>query len=128
MTLSDIVRNYCNEHKMSYRKFAEVSGLTSGYITMLLQDRNPSTGKPIKPTIDTYTKISDAMHMTVNDLFEIMDDAPIDFNQSAPCNYDTLSNIEIELLMAFRAANEQAKQDALNLLLAHPAEKKENRA
>ena len=129
MTLSDIIRNYCNEHKMPYRKFAKVSGLTSGYITMLLQGRNPNTGKPIKPTIDTYTKISNAMHMTVNNLFEIMDDAPIDFNKPTPSiTANTLSNIEIQLIKAFRAADERAKEDAMNTLLSHPAEKKASRA
>ena len=80
MTLSDIIRQHCKREGISFRKFAEKSGLTSGYITMLLNGENPKTHRPIKPTIDTYIKIADAMGITVNELFKRMDDAPIEVN------------------------------------------------
>lgn len=70
MTLSDIVREYCKEHGVSYRRFADMCGLTSGYITMLVKGENPNTGKPLRPTIDTYVKLADGMGITVSELFK----------------------------------------------------------
>jgi transcriptional regulator with XRE-family HTH domain len=40
----------------------------------------------------------------------------------------SISEIERRMLSAYRAADERAKQDALNTLLSHPAEKKERHA
>lgn len=83
MTLSDIIRWHCKNEGISFRKFAEKCGLTSGYITMLVKGENPKTHRPLQPTINTYIKIADAMGISVNELFRRMDDAPISVNSSS---------------------------------------------
>ena len=81
MTIGEIIAKYCKEHNMSYRQFAEKSGLTSGYISMLVNNRNPKTGKPPIPRIDTYTQIADAMGVSVVDILEETEkDTPTTFN------------------------------------------------
>ncbi len=82
MTIGEIIKKYCSEHGMSYQQFAQASKVSKGYISMLINGRNPRTGKPMKPTIETYINIAEAMDMTVDQLFEIMDDAPVYFFQS----------------------------------------------
>lgn len=82
MTIGEIIKKYCSEHGMSYQQFAQASKVSKGYISMLINGRNPRTGKPMKPTIETYNNIAEAMNMTVDQLFEIMDDAPVSFFKS----------------------------------------------
>ena len=82
MTIGEIIKKYCSEHGMSYQQFAQASKVSKGYISMLINGRNPRTGKPMKPTIETYNNIAGAMYMTVDQLFEIMDDAPVYFFKS----------------------------------------------
>lgn len=124
MTLSDIIKDYCREHGISFRKFADTCGLTSGYITMLISGKNPNTGKPLRPTIETYTKLADGMCITVNELFKIMDDAPIEFNSpdtglvSKPLTVE-----ERRLLAAYRIAESSAQHYALQMLENNPAQK-----
>ena len=82
MTIGEIIKKYCSEHGLSYQQFAQASKVSKGYISMLINGRNPKTGKPMKPTIETYINIAEAMGMTVDQLFEIMDDAPVYFGPS----------------------------------------------
>lgn len=129
MKLGDIIDNFCKSHGFSYRQFAEISGLTSGYITMLVQNKNPKTGKPLKPTLETYKKIVIAMNMGLDELFDIMDDAPIDLTPDTTIAGDTLTLTERRLLTAYRAADPSFQKAAIQLLELNPAPKeKENRA
>lgn len=71
------------------------------------------TGKR-QPSIDVLIQMADIFGVTVDFLLgrqEIED--------------STLSNYELQLLIASRKADERAKQDALNMLLAHAANPKE---
>lgn len=77
MRLCEIITQYCTEHGLSYRQFALQSGVTNGYISMLVNGANPKTGKPLRPTVETYEKLAHGMGISLNDLFETMDDAPV---------------------------------------------------
>ena len=68
MTVGEVISKYCDTHGISFRQFAEKSGLTSGYVSMLVNNRNPKTGKPPVPKIKTYQQIVDAMGITINEL------------------------------------------------------------
>ena len=118
MTLSDIVQEYCREHDMSYRRFADMCGLTSGYITMLVKGENPNTGKPLRPTIDTYVKLADGMGITVSELFKRMDDAPIDFNSpdTGIVSAKVFPPEIMRLIRAYTSAEPSAQKYALQLL------------
>lgn len=68
MTVGEVISKYCDTQGISFRQFAEKSGLTSGYVSMLVNNRNPKTGKPPVPKIKTYQQIADAMGITINEL------------------------------------------------------------
>lgn len=86
MTIGDVIKKYCDEHKMSYRKFAIQSNVTSGYLSMLINNRNPKTDKPIRPTIETYNSFAKTMGITLDELFEMIDDAPVAFHSKVNLN------------------------------------------
>ena len=77
MRIGEIIEKYCTEHRMSKRQFAIKSHVSSGYISMLINGINPKTGKPMRPTVETYNNIAYAMGMSLDELFNLMDDAPV---------------------------------------------------
>lgn len=81
MKLAEFISNYLKTHAMSYRSFAARSGLTSGYISMLVNDRNPKTGKPPVPSVVTYNNLARAMGMSIDELFASIDNAPVSLSK-----------------------------------------------
>lgn len=77
MKLGEIIFKYRKDHGLSMDQFANISGLSKGYISMLEKNVNPGTGKPITPSLDTYVAIANAMMISVNDLFETMEDSQL---------------------------------------------------
>lgn len=147
MKIGEIITNYCNEHGLSYRQFALQCGVTNGYVSMLVNGANPKTGKPLKPTIETYGKLAAGMGISIDDLFQIMDDAPISisilssvFSTDTPSaqklraigdalstNMPTSAN-ETELLEIYRSLNDLGQQTLLGTargLAANPDMKKD---
>ena len=70
------------------------------------------TGKR-QPSIDMLIQMADIFGVTVDFLLGRQD-----------IEDSTLSDYELQLLIASRKADERAKQDALNMLLAHEKNKK----
>lgn len=77
MTLREYITAYCNSHGLSQRQFAAQCDLTNGYISMLMSGVNPKTGKPIRPSIDTFMKLAKGMGISLNVLFQEIDDMPV---------------------------------------------------
>jgi len=77
MTIGEIIKRHCREHGISYQQFASTCSVSKGYISMLVNGKNPKTGKPLRPTIETYQSLAEGMNMTLDELFEIMDDTPV---------------------------------------------------
>jgi len=80
LKLSDLIISYRKEHNLSQRKFAELSGLSNGYISMLEKGKNPNTNLPITPTLPQLKKIAQGLKMTLNELFNCVDDIDIALN------------------------------------------------
>lgn len=78
MKLGDLIREYRDSHGLSQRQFANQCDLSNGYISILEKGMNPSTGKPVIPTIPQLKKLADGMAMTLSELFEQVDDMPVD--------------------------------------------------
>lgn len=78
MKLGDLIKEYRDSHDLSQRQFAVQCDLSNGYISILEKGINPSTGKPVTPTIPQLKKLADGMCMTLSELFEKADDMPID--------------------------------------------------
>ena len=83
MSLGELIAKYCAEHSISQQSFAKQIHKSKAYISMLVNNRNPKTGRPIAPTVETYAEIADAMGMTLNELFNAIDDAPVTINTGA---------------------------------------------
>lgn len=130
MKLSAIIADYRDRMQISQREFARRCDLSNSYISFLEKETNPKTGRPMVPTLIQYKKIATGMNMTVQQLFEMLDDdAPVDLNspgdvlRSPGSSFGYLSEDEQALLSAFRAADDRARADALHTLLHHPAAK-----
>lgn len=77
MKLRDLIKKYRDDHDLSQRQFANQCNLSNGYISILERGANPKTGKPVTPTIPQLKKLADGMAMTLNELFEKVDDMPV---------------------------------------------------
>lgn len=128
MKLSAIIADYRESMQISQREFARRCDLSNSYISFLEKETNPKTGRSMVPTLIQYKKIATGMNMTVQQLFEMLDDdAPVDLNSpgdvlhSSGSSFLELSDKEKTLLSAFRAADERARADALSILQRHSA-------
>lgn len=84
MNLGDVIKKYREEHSMSQASFAQKSGISKGYISMLENNRNPSTGKPLVPTYTIFEAVAKVIGCSTNHLIEMMnEDQMIVFNQTS---------------------------------------------
>lgn len=80
MTLGEFVTNYRKEHGLSQRQFATKCGVSNGYVSMIEKNLNPKTQLPLIPSIPALTKIASGMGLTLNDLFRLVDEMPVDIS------------------------------------------------
>lgn len=73
MTLGEIIKAYRAEHQMSMDAFAERSGISKAYISLLEKNQHPKTGKPIAPSIQSIKQAADGMGMDFNILFGMIE-------------------------------------------------------
>lgn len=78
MKLGEFVNKYLTEHKMSQRQFAKKCGMSSGYISMIVNGVNPRSNTPIVPSLKSLNGIAHAMNMTIDELFLSVDDMLVD--------------------------------------------------
>lgn len=89
MRLSEIIKEYRLQNGLSQRQFAiKCRDVSNGYLSMLENECNPATGKPIIPSIPKLKSIAEAMEMTLDALIGMADDMEVDI--SAP---DLPSNV-----------------------------------
>lgn len=85
MELSTIIKDYRKNNKLTMDELAFKVGVSKAYISMLEKNKNSTSGKPIKPSLETLKNLACAMHMTLDELINIMDDETIvSLNQSSP--------------------------------------------
>lgn len=126
MTLGEFIKAYREKNDLSQRQFADKSGVSNGYISMLEKNENPKTGQPLSPSMPVLKKIAAAMGMTVNDMCSFVDDMAIDLGTTVMDYEDAqeklrmiLTETEYTMLRAFQAADDRAREDALIILKAH---------
>ena len=152
MGLGDYIKSYCEDHGLSMQQFAEKCGVSKAYVSMLVRGRNPSTGKPVSPTLDTLASIASAIGVPTQDLLrETQDDIPTFYHKitpNEPERYRGLANAivdrlketgtdellktplsvdEYKLLAAYRVADPIYKKVALELLEQHEKNDKPTR-
>lgn len=109
MTLGELIKKYRADNDISMDVFAKNSGLSKAYISMLENNKNPKTGKPIIPSIPTYQKAAEGMHISIVDLFSVL--APVPFETADNENEQItsampLSDTDLVMVEAFHELNE----------------------
>ena len=101
MTLSEYIKNYREKNELSVRAFAALSGLSPQYVSNLERGTN-NGGKPISPTIDTYTKVARATGIRELDLLKML-------NDNVVVN-PTYTPAEMELIQKYRSLDAVGKR------------------
>lgn len=73
MTLGDIIKKYRDDRHMSMDSFAQLSGLSKSYISVLERNITPHGNQP-SPGIDTYRAVAKTLGLDVNELIRAVDD------------------------------------------------------
>ena len=74
MKLGEWLKEYRMEHGLSMQSFADSCGFSKAYVSMLERGVNPTTNKPVSPTMQTFEKIAKATGQEVDTLLKILDD------------------------------------------------------
>lgn len=111
MKLGEVIQNYLNEHNISLRAFARLSGVTATNLSYIVNGKTPR-GNMQSPTITTYQKIAKAMGITTDELVGMVDD------QIAWGSKMILSEEERELIILWRGASDVGKAKAIGNLEA----------
>lgn len=77
MTIGDILKQYRTEHSLSVRAMGKLLGISSAYVSIIENNKNPTTGKPVSLSTDVIKHISDVVGVSVDDLISIADDQPV---------------------------------------------------
>ena len=70
MTLGDLIKAYRAAHGLTMQEFANLSGLSKAYVSMLEKNKHPQNNKEIIPSIDTFNKVARAMNISLNEILE----------------------------------------------------------
>ena len=73
MNLGQIIKEYREKNEYSMAAFAEKSGISKAYISLLEKNRHPKTGKKISPSIQCIKQVADAIGMSFDDLFNTLE-------------------------------------------------------
>lgn len=74
MTLGEYIKSYRAEHNIGQREFAQMCGISAGYVSMLENNRNPKSGLPLSPRIEIYQQVAAATGVGLDELIAIIDD------------------------------------------------------
>ena len=72
MTLGDVISEYRKEHGISMDRFAELSGISKAYISILERNKTPRGDEP-SPSFEKYRDVAKAIGMDVDDLIRKVD-------------------------------------------------------
>lgn len=68
MTIGELIKDFRSKYNVTMDDFAQMSGLSKGYISMLEKNENPRTKLPIMPTTKTLSCVASAMGISVSAL------------------------------------------------------------
>lgn len=127
MNLSELILNYLKEHSLSQRQFAARCNLSAGYVSLIVKEINPQTGKRMVPTLHVLNKLATGMGLSLDELLASCDDMDVSLSSSfdsAPDSRDLfLTAHEQKLIVAYRSHPEM--QAAVDRLLDITAEELE---
>ena len=80
MRIGEYIDKYLQANNMSQRQFAKKCNLSNGYISMLINNTNPKTGKPLVPSLTALLSISKGMGISLDELINQTDDIDVDIS------------------------------------------------
>ena len=105
MRLGEYMKMYRASNKISMKELADSCGFSKAYVGMLEKGINPTTGKPVSPTIQTLEKIARGTGQDLDSLLKILDGGqPVTISRSMP-----LDSEEIKLVDNYRELNAEDK-------------------
>lgn len=121
--LSDLIKSYRAEHGLSQRKFAQVCGLSNGYLSMLENGKNPRSDEPMSPSLSVLNSIAIGMGKTIDELIEACDDMMVSLRPDTPT---ILHESDQLLLDSYHNAPEEIRR-AIDGLLEPYSPKKQSK-
>jgi transcriptional regulator with XRE-family HTH domain len=116
MNIGQLVKDYRQEHNLSMDDFALRTGLSKGYISMLENNKNPSSNKPIAPTLPSLKKIANGMGKDIDTLIKMLDGQKIQVGYAAErCDSPALHHL-IDDLLTFNDTGIDKTQDYVDYL------------
>ena len=107
MKLGEWLAMYRARNNLTMQNMADACGFSKAYIAMLEKGINPSTGKPVSPTIQTFKKIARATGQDLDSLLKILDgDQPITISTNKSLNSE-----EMKLVDEFRNLDNAGRRD-----------------
>lgn len=73
MHLGDFIKEYRQRHKLSMDKFADMSGLSKAYISMLEKNQNSRSKQPIVPSLETIRAVANTIGVDFNYIIDKID-------------------------------------------------------
>ena len=136
MHISEFISQYLYKNKLSQRQFAKDCGLSNGYISMLINNANPHTGKPLVPSLTTLIALAKGMKITVDELIAKTDDIDVDItlarnipkrmNEEKP-PVNELSEDERLLLELYRKVSPETQKVLLTMVDTFDSQSDETR-
>lgn len=113
MKLGEWIKSYRFQHNLSMQDMADICGFSKAYISMLEKGINPSTNKPVSPTIQAFEKIAKATGQDVDSLLRILDDEqPITIRPPVK----KFSDEETKLIDAYRKLDAEDKNFVMGMI------------
>lgn len=72
MKIGELIKQYRDEHGMSMDAFAQKTGLSKSYVSMLERNKDPR-GNEISPSIETIYKVSIGVNKSFDEVFKLLD-------------------------------------------------------
>lgn len=113
MRLGEWMKSYRLQRDLSMQDMVNICGFSKAYISMLERGINPSTNKPVSPTMQAFEKIAKATGQDVDTLLKILDDEqPITIKPSAK----NFSDEETKLIDGYRQLNDEDKNFVMGMI------------
>ncbi|MBR6442705.1 MAG: helix-turn-helix transcriptional regulator [Clostridia bacterium] len=119
MKLSELIIDHRTRMGISQREFSRRCNLSNSYISFLENEKNPRTGKPLVPTLEQYKKIADGMGISVQRLFELLDDdAPVELVSDSSSVYVPQTEESRTLAIGLDQLPKEQREQALSVVRA----------
>ncbi|MBQ6976335.1 MAG: helix-turn-helix transcriptional regulator [Selenomonadaceae bacterium] len=113
MRLGEWLKEYRRIHKMTMKEMANACGFSKSYVNLLEKGINPTTQKPVSPTMQTVKKIAEATGQDVDSFVKILDDEqPVTISPTII----KVNEEEIRLLKGYRKLSDESKELVMRMI------------